>query len=331
MTSPPPRSPLQVEDMILILGLPRSGTTWLASIFDSHENVIYRHEPDIVDRGPEIPGPCAREQISFYRAAARDYLRRLAGFTYLRCAGRGRLFRKTYRSAAASLARQAQLGALRALALVWPGAARARVADFLRGGSSAQVVIKSVSGCGTAGLFAAALPRARIVLVIRSPFGQIASVLRGTTLGKLDGAASVTGLWTWPEAVAYGLTRERLVAMPLAEQLAWHWVVQTEKALDDLDGRDGVKIVCYETLCAHPMQQAGAILDFAGLAMGEQTRRFVRASTDGPGSRGYYAVRKNPAETPLRWRQELSAEDQARIAAIVEPTRAFRTYRSLAP
>ena len=31
---------------ILIVGAPRSGTTWLAKIFDSHPATLYRHEPD---------------------------------------------------------------------------------------------------------------------------------------------------------------------------------------------------------------------------------------------------------------------------------------------
>ena len=34
---------------ILILGAPRSGTTWLAKIIDSHPDVLYRHEPDAAD------------------------------------------------------------------------------------------------------------------------------------------------------------------------------------------------------------------------------------------------------------------------------------------
>src|ERR1700712_3636289 len=37
---------------ILVMGAPRSGTTWLAKIIDSHPDVLYRHEPDAM-----LPGP----------------------------------------------------------------------------------------------------------------------------------------------------------------------------------------------------------------------------------------------------------------------------------
>jgi hypothetical protein len=35
-----------VRSVILVLGSPRAGTTWLAKIIDSHPNILYRHEPD---------------------------------------------------------------------------------------------------------------------------------------------------------------------------------------------------------------------------------------------------------------------------------------------
>src|ERR1700757_2925244 len=35
-----------VRQSILILGSPRSGTSWLAKIVDSHPDVLFRHEPD---------------------------------------------------------------------------------------------------------------------------------------------------------------------------------------------------------------------------------------------------------------------------------------------
>jgi sulfotransferase family protein len=44
---------------ILILGAPRSGTTWLAKIVDSHPDVLYRHEPDATLPGPSPMTPDA--------------------------------------------------------------------------------------------------------------------------------------------------------------------------------------------------------------------------------------------------------------------------------
>ena len=71
------------QSAILILGSPRSGTTWLAKIFDSHPDILYRHEPDELTL-PE-PGLDPAEQVRRWlrqrglRAAAkRKYVRRQA-------------------------------------------------------------------------------------------------------------------------------------------------------------------------------------------------------------------------------------------------------------
>lgn len=45
-------TPDALASVILVVGTPRSGTTWLAKIIDSHPDVLYRHEPD-----ETLPGP----------------------------------------------------------------------------------------------------------------------------------------------------------------------------------------------------------------------------------------------------------------------------------
>lgn len=36
--------------LLLLLSAPRSGSTWLGKIFDSHPDILYKHEPDTVLR-----------------------------------------------------------------------------------------------------------------------------------------------------------------------------------------------------------------------------------------------------------------------------------------
>jgi Sulfotransferase family len=93
---------------ILILGSPRSGTSWLAKIFDSHPEVLYRHEPDEV---ASIPA----------RAQPTSQLLMLLMERHVRAAAKRPWFRKTWRpyhreilrhalAAGISLAERVQLG-----------------------------------------------------------------------------------------------------------------------------------------------------------------------------------------------------------------------------
>ena len=59
-------------DSIVILGAPRSGTTWLAKIFDSHPQVTYLHEPDTVIRHASLPRVYRDSEIPRYFAELRN-------------------------------------------------------------------------------------------------------------------------------------------------------------------------------------------------------------------------------------------------------------------
>ena len=57
---------------IFVFGMPRSGTSWLGKIFDSHPDVVFRHEPDIDFRNTSIPW--YPEETEPYLDEARAYI-----------------------------------------------------------------------------------------------------------------------------------------------------------------------------------------------------------------------------------------------------------------
>ena len=177
--------------VILLLGAPRSGTSWLAKIFDSHPDVLYRHEPDTVLRTEAFPWMCTEADVRQFSEEAEAYLRRLMDVTTLKSAGSLPFFNKSYRGMLSERLRSSLIYGLRAADMV--GGAR----KVIRGlpipdsfgplnHSNLRVVIKSVSSRGRARLFAEALPDAKVIFILRDPFGQVASMLRGVTLGKFE-------------------------------------------------------------------------------------------------------------------------------------------------
>jgi Sulfotransferase family len=250
------------------------------------------------------------------------YLDRMAGTATLKTAAISPLFAKHYRGRLRRAARGALIAALRGLAAA--GLAPRRTVDRLRipdllgpGAAPVRTVVKSVSAHGRARAFAEAAPNARIVVILRDPWGYVASVIRGAAQGKYPAEAPLDWIPESPSGRRHGLTAARLSAMPPVERLTWNWIAINEQLLDDLAGRANVLHVRYDELCGQPMPQARRIFAFAGLPWHRQTEQFVTRSTSFRGTARYYAVFRDATEAPVRWRQELPPEDQRRVAEIL--------------
>jgi Sulfotransferase family len=316
---------IPTERVVLLLGAPRSGTSWLAKIFDSHPDVLYRHEPDTVLRTWDLPWMCPRDQVRTHVEPARVYLRKLIDTATLKTAGSLPMFRKRFESTPARLTRTAIIHALQAADLIKASRGftrHLRIPDFVDPARhpDLRVAVKSVSSRGRARLFAEALPGARIIFIVRDPWGQVASMQRGSALGKFEEGVPVAELLETEQAARYGLTAARFAGLPPVEQFAWNWAILNEKAIDDLGGLDRVKILKYQDLCEHPMEQARVLLAFAGLPWDTQTETFLHRSTTYAGPDRYYAVFRNTAAALYRWRQDLTDDDQQRINNVVQAT-----------
>src|SRR5262245_36624788 len=206
------------DNVVLLLGAPRSGTTWLAKILDSHPNVVYRHEPDTVLRNDDIPYLCPREAVGEFRDATYDYFTRLMDVRTLKSAGSLPLFDKQFRGALRGALRAGIIYGLHAagsLSRRSPWVRRAAIPDLFRGRATATqtVVFKSVSSRGRIRLYGEALPESRIVFILRHPCGQVASTLRGIKTGKFERRETFKSVLVLEEAKKFGLSPTRFAAL----------------------------------------------------------------------------------------------------------------------
>lgn len=301
---------------ILIVGAPRSGTTWLAKILDSHPDVLYRHEPDEV-----VPESGSIQTNMALWVRQRDP----------RTAGKRPFFAKSWQSAPAHLLRTglafAGAAATRIGGPVWP------IPD-LGTISRSRLVIKSVRLAAGIGAFAQTYPMGRALLILRHPCGQVASVMRGTRDGRFDLAAAGTDMpFDETAAVAFaarhGMAEPVFQRLPDAAKYAWSWREFNEPAVASTAGHINARIVVYEDLCASPLDQARAILAFSGLRWQQQTETFLRRSTTYDGQAGYYEVVRNSLAAAERWRTAMSTEDQHAVRAVVRDSPLIRYWPDL--
>jgi hypothetical protein len=320
---------------ILVFGMPRSGTTWIGKLFDSHPDTLYRHEPDSV-RKLTMPLFPEVEDAPRYRKELEQFVAALPGLRSPEVVGKLPLFPKNYQSAASLAAYRASVVAAKAASRI-----RRHFPCLYRPtgpvDGRAPVVWKSIESPGRLGVCVKALPNARAIHLMRHPCGYIASVMRGEATRRFSGPKlSEDGLWLLkmlldgPAAKTHGLSLSDIKKLTLEEQLAWRWVLMQEKMLADTADSERVLAVRYEDVCAEPLVMTRRMFEFAGLDWPAQTERFIRAST-GVANADYYSVFKNPQASAGRWRSELAPPVVERVQEILRASPLHRFYSDDVP
>jgi hypothetical protein len=325
---------MSFDQLIMVLGAPRSGTSWLGKIFDSHPDVLYRHEPDLALWERRLPYFIPERDTDDYVAITAEYITRLMHVPTLKASGQLPTFPKNYQAFGIRSLRSAIVNALRWTEAV-SGSRRLRsfpIPDLFRldGYSRLRIVMKSVSASGRARVFLKALPGMRLVFLLRHPCGQIASTLRGLTQGKFDTGVFVRDVLRTPTMQRYGLTEQRLNAASYTEQLTWHWVAINELVLDAISGHQNARFVLYEDLCADSVSQVRELFSFTRLDWHPQTEVFIRRSTSYGGTERYFGVFRNTVASANKWRSELAQQDQDVIMNIVARTSLAGAWADLA-
>jgi hypothetical protein len=311
---------------ILILGAPRSGTTWLAKIVDSHPDVVYRHEPDATLPGPS---PLTREALP-------SLLSLWAADTGARTVTKRPYFRKSWQPGWALGLRTLFAAAASAASRLPPpfrALGNCRIPDFAAR-PAPRVAIKSIGWTQGAALLVRTLPGSRTIFILRHPCGQVASVMRGNRQLRFDLKTQGTDM-PFDEAAAMrfaasqGVAAAAFQALPEAAKYAWNWRAFNEPAYAALAAQPNVQVVLYEALCAEPERLARRILAFAGLEWSGQTSDFVTRSTAYQGKAGYYAVFRDALAAAEAWRTTMKADDQAAVRSVVSASPLARFWPNL--
>lgn len=308
---------------VLVVGTPRSGTSWVSQALAAARGAREVGEPDNEDNFPYAirakaglgrfpvvppgsPGPPAY-------AALWDGA--FAGGRRVRGPGTA-LSRVLHRTARGHESVHAAAG--------WGGVRRAMLASSValaRPGGPAgggPVVVKSVF-VPLALRWVCDRWSPRLVLVLRGPLNTVSSWHR---LGWDPPFAGhpVLGRPEVDRGVLAALLPGRDVPpAPPAEarvrRLTWELCVLVAALLDVRDEYGGAVVVRHEELCAGPERGFGELYGRLGLGWTERTAAYLRGSNTAGG--GVYDTRRVAGDEPTRWRGRLSAAEAADVLATV--------------
>lgn len=311
--------------------MPRSGSTWLGKILDSHPDTLYRHEPDGLGHVNNLPLLVPPEQAGHYASLIEAFVRSLPHINHSRVSGKLPAFPKRYYSRHQLLFKRTNSLVSKLLGRVAGEFPLLRVKDY-RAVEDLRVVWKSIESLGRLGALAKLMPEASAIHLIRHPCGYVQSVLRGEEQGRFVGTVKASEdfpvfemLLNTALAREQGLTLQDLKACSPLERLAWRWTLFNEQALKDTAGLPNCQQVRYEDLCAHPEPVSRELFERLHLGWNPQVARFIRHST-AVNREGFYSVYKNPLLSAEKWRTALSPSHVERVTAIAALSRTGRMY-----
>ena len=318
---------------VLLFGMPRSGTTWLGKIFDSHPDTLYRHEPDSRGTLNTLPMLPIESDVEKHRSFLLDYVAKLPAIRDEKISASLPIFTKNYYTVP-------QLALRKLLVYGFKMASRLlgslRVPDVINASKQPHLTLvwKSIESLARLGVLARVFPEARCILILRHPCGYVASVLRGEAKLQFESTTSSSEDWgiyqrlvESPAGRARGMTLAQVKNLSPVERLALLWGLYYEHALVACAGLNNVLTVRYEDFCEHPLQESQKAFAHCHLPWAPETEEFIVRSTAQENS-AYYSVFKDPKTAASNWQRQLSGEE---IRQILQVTSCFAAGNYYSP
>jgi hypothetical protein len=322
-------SPTIPSKSILVVGLPRSGTTWIGKIFDSHPRTLYLHEPDSAVPMNGIPLIAESIAPGMDRIKILATLARTTNVRLARVTGALPHFPKTYRTTVRDWSHRWLAVGAKVCSRVL---GEFNVPDlFIESPRNpVRLVWKSVESIGRTGLLARLMPDWRIIHIARHPCGWIDSQKRGHRENRFS-SDDRKDWWRFDllqatsPARRRGLSEASFRTMSDLERDAWSWVLWNEIAAEATEGLTNVMTILYEDVCSSPVDQSRRIFSFAGLDWHPQSEAFVTRSVS-THRENYYSIYRDPLAAANKWRRSISPEELRVVESIMRQSKLGRMF-----
>jgi hypothetical protein len=338
MIEPLPRP----ERLVLILGIQRSGSTWLANIFDHREDTLLFMEPfaPYAQIFPEAP------PTSVFLTGEAPQLAELFGRPLIERLGRVKTL--VARRAATDPAwfrwERRAWHWLRRLERWLPGRVamplhrrleRHHLVNLNRFDSTYPLsgkhraprvwAIKELRLAGWSSVLREALPGTPKIVTLRHPMANVHSILGWFKRGRLgelqaDLARFLDLLSAQSAAEPYRGLIDRCRTGSLAHRVALYWRVQNEAVVRGLEGSPGFQLVVHEELASAPLATIRRVFEAAGLPASPGAEAYVTYSSESGTEVAPTSptdTNRNSAEYYRGWQAKIAPEVEDAVAAIV--------------
>lgn len=319
--------------LICLFGMPRSGTTWIGKIFDSHPDTLYMHEPDSwrwINNLPLFP------EEDYSGDGVLELKKSIADFPKIvnaQVTSKLPIFKKNYQVFARFYAYKASLY----FSSICHKYGVSKKINPIKRVSSAtdnsfSLVWKSIESLGRLPLIAKKLDDVYCIHIVRNPAGYISSVINGErnrlfqeAIPSSDDYDLFQMLIGTKEGEKLGYFLSDLKKLEPIERLAIRWRIYNEIAYENSKALKNYKVLIYEDLCRNPVEKAQEIFRFCGLVWNAQTASFVNESVS-QNKNAYYSVYKDPLDAANKWRSKLGRDDINKIYNILHGSIPFSWF-----
>jgi hypothetical protein len=289
---------LSMPGLVFILGTQRSGTTWLANIFDSNPDCLHFYEPFapayrifpyFPDEFVYLEPPATPLASRLRHDLPRLVERRSRLFDPVHATRRQFEFEARLMGSIESWGRRTRVGspafASQFNLLHLNRIGQQPVAYFAKSDHIRVTAIKEVRLYFKLPFLAATFPEARFIHVVRHPAAVVNSMVNFLKRGRLveirdhiNDFADTVG--AQPHFESYRPLLERIRRGTLEQKLAAYWRVANETLAGDAAALGGRTYpLVYEKLASDPLSRVDEIFRWCGLAMSPATEGYVRESS----------------------------------------------------